>query len=144
MIPFLVVASGVLAGHDFALCFENMILPGWITEKLFDCFYAGTVPIYWDATDIERWVPRECFVDMRQFAGYEELRGFLMACSRADIEAWLAERAASPPDRAIVWRMPARSRCAPRMWPRESHPANHAPQIRTGPWRTAQKLRAAP
>lgn len=29
-------------------CFENVRdLPGYITEKIFDCFFAEYIPIYW-------------------------------------------------------------------------------------------------
>jgi hypothetical protein len=71
--------SQTLAQYRFALCFENSVLKGWMTEKLFDCFFAGTVPVYWGAPDVLDWVPRECFIDMRQFAGFAELREFLHA-----------------------------------------------------------------
>jgi hypothetical protein len=57
-----------LGGYTFALCFENMILKGWITEKIFDCFFAGAVPIYWGAPEIGEVIPPECFIDMRHFA----------------------------------------------------------------------------
>jgi hypothetical protein len=77
-----------LGGYKFAVCFENSILEGWITEKIFDCFYAGTVPIYLGAPDVERWIPPECFVDMRQFEGYEELREFLLTLTDDQIEAY--------------------------------------------------------
>jgi hypothetical protein len=78
----------VLSGYTFAVCFENSILEGWITEKIFDCFYAGTIPIYWGAPDIERWVPAECFIDMRDFDGYEDLREFLYSLTGNQIEAY--------------------------------------------------------
>lgn len=80
--------AAVLGGYRFAICFENMALDGWITEKLFDCLYSGTVPVYLGATDIERWVPRECFIDMRDFVGYEELRGFLHGLGAAELAAY--------------------------------------------------------
>jgi hypothetical protein len=66
-----------LGRYKFALCFENMILKGWITEKIFDCFYAGTVPVYWGAPEISRYVPPQCFIDMRDFSSYGHLRDFL-------------------------------------------------------------------
>jgi hypothetical protein len=50
-----------------------------MTEKLFDCFFVGTVPIYWGAPDVLDWVPAECFIDMRQFADFADLRAFLLA-----------------------------------------------------------------
>lgn len=76
---------GTLAEYRFAICFENMILRGWITEKLFDCLCAGTVPVYWGAPDVAEWVDPACFIDMRAFAGLTELRQFLHALSPAEV-----------------------------------------------------------
>lgn len=69
--------SATLGRYTFAMCFENMVLEGWVTEKIFDCFVAGTVPVYLGAPDIESFVPTECFVDMRRFPSYDELRDHL-------------------------------------------------------------------
>jgi hypothetical protein len=69
--------SETLSGYRFALCFENAAIKGWITEKIFDCFFAGTVPIYRGAPDIADSVPTDAFIDMRRFAGYDELRRYL-------------------------------------------------------------------
>jgi hypothetical protein len=77
-----------LGRYTFSLCFENQILNGWITEKIFDCFFAGTVPVYWGAPDVERFIPRECFIDMRQFKGYGDLREYLKSLSTADISKY--------------------------------------------------------
>lgn len=77
-----------LSRYDFALCFENMVLEGWITEKLFDCLFVGTVPVYWGAPDIEEWVPRDCFVDMREFADYAELRSHLRGLTATELERY--------------------------------------------------------
>jgi hypothetical protein len=65
-----------------------MILKGWIPEKIFDCFFAGTIPVYWGAPDIQDWVPSECFVDMRKFSGYQELRDFLKSLTERDIRGY--------------------------------------------------------
>lgn len=84
----------VLGRHKFAICFENSILEGWITEKIFDCFFAGTVPVYWGAPDIERYIPSGCFIDMRQFSSYADLSRFLHSLSDSDIQGY-KERARS-------------------------------------------------
>lgn len=85
-----------LSRYRFAICFENMILPGWITEKIFDCFAAGCVPVYWGAPEVSELIPAECFIDMRQFEGYHDLRRFLhdltpaqVACYRDAARAFL-------------------------------------------------------
>ena len=66
-----------LASYDFALCFENAYIKGYLTEKLFECLRVGTIPIYLGATDIEELVPPDCFIDMRRFADYSELLTYL-------------------------------------------------------------------
>jgi hypothetical protein len=77
--------ADVLGNYNFALCFENCILRGWITEKLFDCLFAGAIPIYWGAPEIAEIVPADCFIDMRSFNGYEDLRRFLRSLSASDL-----------------------------------------------------------
>ena len=41
-----------LKSYKFNLCFENSSYPGYLTEKLFDAFMAGCVPIYWGDTSL--------------------------------------------------------------------------------------------
>jgi alpha(1,3/1,4) fucosyltransferase len=77
-----------LASYDFALCFENAQLKGWLTEKIFECLRMGTIPIYWGATDVEELIPPDSFIDMRQFADYAELRGFLRALDRQAVRRY--------------------------------------------------------
>lgn len=80
--------ADTLSRYRFALCFENQVVRGWMTEKIFDCFYAGTVPVYWGAPDVGDFVPAESFVDMRQFRDFGELRTFLHALSPAAIDRY--------------------------------------------------------
>jgi len=77
-----------LGNYTFAICFENSILKGWITEKIFDCFFAGTIPIYLGAPDIEHYVPQDCFIDMRQFPDYSSLHKYLKSLTPADIDGY--------------------------------------------------------
>jgi alpha(1,3/1,4) fucosyltransferase len=80
--------SDTLGRYKFSLCFENSVLKGWITEKIFDCFFAGTVPVYWGAPDIEDHVPADCFIDKRRFEDYAELRAHLKALTEKDLQAY--------------------------------------------------------
>ena len=77
-----------LSQYDFVLCFENAAMPGWLTEKLFDSLRMGTIPIYWGATDIGALVPNDCYIDMRDFAGYPELKAYLKSLDRKKIMAY--------------------------------------------------------
>jgi len=76
--------SRTFSRYRFALCFENSVLKGWMTEKLFDSFFTGTIPVYWGAPDVYDWVPDDCFIDMTRFEDFAELRRFLHALTPAD------------------------------------------------------------
>jgi hypothetical protein len=52
--------------------------PGYMTEKIWDSFKAKTVPIYWGASNIEEYVPKNCFIDYRDFRDFKKLESFLM------------------------------------------------------------------
>lgn len=68
----------VLENYKFAICYENARdIPGYITEKIFHCFFAGCVPIYWGANNITDYVPEKCFIDKRKYGTYEELYEYI-------------------------------------------------------------------
>ena len=77
-----------LARYNFVLCFENTAAKGWLTEKLFEALRVGTIPIYLGATDISCMVSPDCFIDMRQFGGYAELRTFLKSLNQRAIDRY--------------------------------------------------------
>lgn len=67
-----------LKQYRFALCYENISgLKGYITEKIFDCFRAAAIPIYLGAVNVEEYIPKECFIDRRDFSSNEELLSYL-------------------------------------------------------------------
>jgi len=84
----------MLAQYRFALCFENSQFEGYVSEKIFDCFFAGTVPIYLGAPDITRYVPPSAFIDFRDFGSYRELEVFLDGLSEARTREYLEAAAA--------------------------------------------------
>ncbi len=75
----------VLSQYYFCLCFENSTMLGYVTEKLFDCLYAGTIPIYLGAQDIEEWIPKDVYIDYRQFANIACLTEKLQSMSTREI-----------------------------------------------------------
>ena len=77
-----------LSRYTFALTYENMVLDGWVNEKIFDAFLAGAVPIYLGAPDITDYVPKDCFVDKRDFGTYGELGEYLRSLSPDDIQTY--------------------------------------------------------
>ncbi len=72
----------VLGNYRFAIAYENVKnVPGYITEKIFDCFFAGTVPVYLGANNITKHIPAGCFIDKRDYGSYEELYEYLITMS---------------------------------------------------------------
>jgi hypothetical protein len=82
--------TDVYEQHRFALCFENMTgVCGYVTEKIFDCFRAGIVPIYWGADDITEHVPAGSFIDYRRFGSPCELHEYLCSMSEAEYLSYI-------------------------------------------------------
>ena len=73
----------------FALCYENCAFPGYVTEKIFDCFLAGCIPVYFGAPDITDFVPPQAFVDYRQFGNYADLDQFLREMTESNARIYL-------------------------------------------------------
>ena len=68
----------VLQNYKFSICYENICdCNGYITEKLFDSFFAGCVPVYWGASNVKSHIPSGCFVDKRNFKTYEDLFNYI-------------------------------------------------------------------
>ena len=72
--------SDILSNARFSYCYENVRdLPNYITEKIFDSFFSGCVPIYWGANNVHEYIPADCFIDRRQFADTAEVNRYLMS-----------------------------------------------------------------
>lgn len=68
----------ILARYKFSICYENIKnTSDFITEKIFDSFSAGCVPIYWGSSNISEFIPGTCFIDRRKFSIYEKLYKYI-------------------------------------------------------------------
>ena len=64
--------------YKFAICYENAKnISGYITEKIFDCFFGGCIPIYLGAPNIANYIPKNTFIDKNSFKTYRKLYKFL-------------------------------------------------------------------
>jgi hypothetical protein len=69
------------SNYRFLLAYENHRASlGYISEKIFDAFSAGTVPVYLGDEHIHEVVPPESFVDARLFPDPLSLLDFLANC----------------------------------------------------------------
>jgi alpha(1,3/1,4) fucosyltransferase len=69
------------AEYRFVMAYENFRgWRGYISEKIFDALQAGSVPVYLGEERIAEFVPREAFVDARNFRTRRELLVYLQSC----------------------------------------------------------------
>lgn len=81
---------GTLAKYKYNICFENMSdTPGYITEKIWDSFKAKSVPIYWGASNITDYVPKNCFIDYRDFWDFQILEKFLSNLTEREYNTYI-------------------------------------------------------
>lgn len=74
----------ILKKYAFSLCYENASgISGYITEKIFDCFFAGCIPIYWGPGNILDYIPKNCFIDKRDFKSFDDVYLFISRMSES-------------------------------------------------------------
>ncbi|MGB4811057.1 MAG: glycosyltransferase family 10 [Methylophilaceae bacterium] len=76
----------VLQRYEFCLCFENMAMDGYITEKIFDCFYAGVIPLYLGAPDISEYIPTTAYINCRKFSSWAAMWEEISTMTNQEIE----------------------------------------------------------
>jgi hypothetical protein len=67
----------IISQYKFCICLENISYPGYITEKIIDCFHAGVIPIYLGAPDVCDFIPKASFIDLREYSSFEGLHRYL-------------------------------------------------------------------
>jgi len=76
------------AEFRFVMAYENFRgRRGYISEKIFDTLQAGSVPVYLGEERIAEFVPREAFVDARNFRTRRELLAYLQSCPEVEWQA---------------------------------------------------------
>lgn len=78
-----------ISSYKFALCFENVRYDGYVTEKVLDCFIAGVIPIYLGADNITEFIPKDAFIDARNFKSFKDLEIFITNLSERDASVYL-------------------------------------------------------
>jgi hypothetical protein len=76
--------------YRFAICYENAKdFPGYISEKIFHCFFSGIIPIYLGAPNISQYIPKDCFIDRNNFSSIDDLYHFVSDISEEDYYLYL-------------------------------------------------------
>ncbi len=88
-VPWSPEKVALLQQYRFCICFEGCSCSGFITEKIFVCFTAGCIPIYWGAPNIEEYIPKDCFISYDDFESDEHLYHFLKTMSKETYQQYL-------------------------------------------------------
>ena len=62
-----------LPNYKFNICFENSSYPGYTTEKLYEAYIGGTIPIYWGSPTIEVDFNPRAFLNWYDYGSDEAL-----------------------------------------------------------------------
>ncbi|EGG25007.1 CAAX prenyl protease [Cavenderia fasciculata] len=71
------VKKEVISQYKFYLAFENTNCPGYISEKIFECYVAGVVPVISAHPSVHRQLPPDSYIDMEQFDSIGDLAAYL-------------------------------------------------------------------
>lgn len=70
--------TATIGAYRFCIAFENARAPDYVTEKLFQPLFAGAVPIYLGAPNVDAFVPDpDCYINVDAHAGPEALAAYL-------------------------------------------------------------------
>ena len=79
-----------ISEYKFTLAFENAKnYQGYIMEKIIDCLFSSTVPIYYGAIDIEKYIPKNCFIDYRDLSNPKKLYEYIKNMKERDYQQYL-------------------------------------------------------
>ena len=81
--------KAVVAGdYRFVLCFENDVYPGYVTEKPFEAWATGAVPL-WRGSDAAGYLNRSALINASEFP---DLQSFaeVVAAVDGDEQRWVA------------------------------------------------------
>lgn len=77
-----------MSQHKFCYVYENWDNDQYyISEKILHCLESRCVPIYLGSSKIDRYIPKECYIDVRQFNSNRRIHEFI---KNMDEETWLS------------------------------------------------------
>jgi hypothetical protein len=76
-----------LKQHRFNIAFENSAYKGYTTEKIYDAFIAGCIPVYWGDPSIERYFNPKRFINYNDYKKENELVDYLIYLDQNPQEA---------------------------------------------------------
>ena len=80
----------VIKNYVFDFAFENTInINGWISERIWESFAAGCIPIYWGADNVLDYIPENCLILRSNFQKYTQMYEFMKNFTEDDYYTYL-------------------------------------------------------
>jgi len=73
----------VASNYNFCLCFENDIYPGYVTEKPFEAYIAGTIPLYF-GYDVENYLNPKAIINLLDFKNFNDWTSYIINVNKND------------------------------------------------------------
>ena len=68
----------ILKKYTFSLCYENIQnTNGYLSEKIFDCFQCGVIPLYWGDPKITSKIPKNSYILRTDFSCNREMLEYI-------------------------------------------------------------------
>ena len=90
----------LLSDYTFAFAIESQLDLGHLTEKPFDAIAAGCILVYLGPKDTSTFIPKNCYIDYRDFWSESDLMNYLKNMSQAKIQEY--QRAIAKHQRVLV------------------------------------------
>lgn len=90
-LPFNIDAKmDVISKYKFTICIENNITePGYVNDKFIDCLCARCVPVYHGWKHADRYVPPDCYVNIRDFKNLDDILSYIRGMSEGGHQAYI-------------------------------------------------------
>lgn len=75
----------LIKDYQFSLCFENTTLNGHI-EKIIDSLVSRAIPVYVGAKDVGKYVPKDLFIDIRDFDSAKSCAEYILSLDQHQID----------------------------------------------------------
>ena len=79
---------GTISKYKFNFAVENLSYKGYVTEKILESMVAKTIPVYLGAPDITDYIPKGCFIDIRDFDNLDDLHNYMKNLSSEQAHAY--------------------------------------------------------
>jgi hypothetical protein len=73
---------------NFALIIENCDALNYVSEKIYDAWVAGCIPIYYASNNSILDLPKDCYIDIKDFTNFDDLNNFINLLSEKDIDKY--------------------------------------------------------